>query len=243
MTPPKPAREGSFVLLNYSIKDADTGELYDTNIESVARSVGRSDVSGAFTPLLIVIGEGRFLPNVEKSLIGMEEGEEKTLDLSAEEAYGPYDKSKLRVLSMGRLKKSGIKEVHAGDVIEIGDKRGLVKAVSGGRVQLDFNHPLAGKSLGIEINILRILRKRSDKVIGLASDSFGVSPERFSARLKGGLLEIDLPPLAYSKKDCYLRKLRFLSRVMKYMQDVKEVRFAELFRIPEEERRDSSSQL
>ncbi|RLG42375.1 MAG: peptidylprolyl isomerase, partial [Thermoproteota archaeon] len=77
--------EGSFVLVDYSVEDAETGNLIDTTIEKVAEEkkfTGRDQ----FFPMLVIIGEKRLLPSIEKAIAEMKEGETKTLILKPEEA-------------------------------------------------------------------------------------------------------------------------------------------------------------
>lgn len=231
MAPDKQVKEGSFVMVDYTIRDLQTSEFYATTVETVAKESGEFR-EGEFFPALIVVGEGRLLPSVENSLVGMSEGEKKSLELSPKEAYGAYDKSKLKTMSMRKIKRSGIEDLHPGDIISVEGERGHVKAVSGGRAQVDFNHPLAGKPLQVDVHVSRILRRDDEKIRALASDSFGLNPEKFSVKVKKKVVSVELPPLAYSKRDSYVRKLRFLSRVMRHVPGAERVRFEETFEIP-----------
>ncbi len=226
--------EGSFVLVDYSVEDAETESLIDTTMEDVAKEkkfAGRDQ----FFPMLVIIGEKRLLPSIEDVISKMKEGETKTIVLKPEEAYGPYEESKIVTFSLERIRKAvESNEIKPGVVINIEDKRGVIRSISGGRVKVDFNHPLAGKTLKVVVKLSKLLKTEEDKIKALSSDVFDVDPSKFEVSIKGDTVTIELPKLAYSKRDSFLRKIRLLSTIMKYMPDIKKVRFVETFEIPEE---------
>ncbi len=225
---------GSFLLIDYCVEDAETNELIDTTMEKVAKERNFSGRDQYF-PILVVLGEGRLLPALEKEISTMKEGEERIIVLSPEEAYGSYDESKVVTFSLNRIRRLlGSNDIRPGALIDLEGKRGVIKTVSGGRVKVDFNHPLAGKSLRVMIRVEKVLKKREEKIKALASDIFDVEPSKFETSFKESILTIELPKLAYSKRDCFIRKVRFLSALMKYMPEVEKVRFIETFEMPKQ---------
>jgi FKBP-type peptidyl-prolyl cis-trans isomerase 2 len=100
-----------------------------------------------------VQGQHQLLPALERVVTGMKPGDEKQVELSAEEGFGPYDVKKKKVVPTREL-PAGTKE---GDVLE--DRTGqpaTVKQLSDGSAVMDYNHPLAGKPLSVKIKILRV---------------------------------------------------------------------------------------
>ena len=100
-----------------------------------------------------VQGQHQLLPILERQVTGMRPGEEKTIDLSAEEGFGPYDATKKQTVSKSDLPK-GTKE---GDVIQ--DRAGqsaTVTHLSDGSAVMDYNHPLAGKPVHVRLRIVRV---------------------------------------------------------------------------------------
>ena len=79
-----------------------------------------------------------------------------------------------------------------------------------------------------------MVSRADEKLAILASDVFGLPPEKFSVRVEGEEAEIELPPLAYSRRDSTIRKIRILSRVMKVLPFIRRVRFIETYDIPGE---------
>ena len=135
-------RDGASVKLRYSVK-ADGLPYHDTP-----------------GPISVVIGSGDLLPGVEARLMGRRAGERVSFSLPAAEAFGPRDPDK--VLSFPRERFG----VHA-EGLRPGDKvggmtaqgsaqEGFVTAVDSATVTLDFNAPLAGKTLSVDASIVEV---------------------------------------------------------------------------------------
>jgi FKBP-type peptidyl-prolyl cis-trans isomerase 2 len=100
-----------------------------------------------------VQGQHQLIPALERVVTGMKSGEEKRVELSAEEAFGPYDGTKTKTVPRAEL-PAGTKE---GDVLE--DRTGkpaTVAQLSDTSAVIDYNHPLAGKPLNVKLKILRV---------------------------------------------------------------------------------------
>ena len=136
-------RNGSIVSFEYTLSD-DTGEVLQSN-------------KGA-APVTYTHGNNEILPGLEKGLSAMEIDEEKTIQVTPDEAYGPVD-------------ANGFKEVAKTDIptaaLQVGTPltaRGPqgeellihVSEVKDDTVVLDFNHPLAGKTLTFAVKVLDI---------------------------------------------------------------------------------------
>jgi len=139
----KKIESGKTVTVNYTGK-FDNGEVFDSSLNE-----GRE-------PLHAVLGGGSLIPGFEKGLLGMTEGEKKTLDIEPTEAYGEY----LDGLVTRVPKKSVPAESKVGDVLQSTGPRGTidvtVKEISEDDVKLDANHPLAGRKLIFDVEVLEI---------------------------------------------------------------------------------------
>jgi FKBP-type peptidyl-prolyl cis-trans isomerase 2 len=122
--------------------------------------VERSSDTG---PVEFVVGSNIMPPGFEKALIGMEEGEEKTITMTPEEAFGPRDENLIH-----KVKRSVFGEKiqpKPGMVLGMTLDRGeqphkvpaLVVAVNGEDVTIDFNHPLAGKTIIYKLTLKGIM--------------------------------------------------------------------------------------
>ena len=121
--------------------------------------VERSSETG---PIEFEVGAGTMSPGFEKALIGMSEGEVKAITLSPEEAYGPRDKNLLHTVKKSVLGKNidpkpgmvlGMTLTKEGVPRKI---PALVTGVQGEEVTIDFNHPLAGKTLNYRMTLKKI---------------------------------------------------------------------------------------
>ena len=100
-----------------------------------------------------VQGQHQLLPALERVVTGMKSGDEKKVELSAEEAFGPYDGNKQIAVPKGEL-PAGTKE---GDILEDPTgKQARVAQLSDTSAVMDYNHPLAGKPLIVKLKILRV---------------------------------------------------------------------------------------
>lgn len=109
--------------------------------------------------LLFIQGYGSIISGLEKALYGMVEGEKKAIRVSANDAYGEYDLEQIVPIPISEFPDDF--ELEPGIELEMKDKDGDIvyaRIVSVGktRVKMDFNHPLAGKDLDFEINILSL---------------------------------------------------------------------------------------
>ncbi len=118
------------------------------------------DMSPDGEPLELVLGVGRYLAGFEEAVVGMAEGGRRDLVIPPETAYGHHDGDLVQEIDAGCFPGGQPPEV--GQVFRLGlpeegQTRVEVVAVSGDRVVVDGNHPLAGESLRVEVALLAFL--------------------------------------------------------------------------------------
>jgi len=227
-------QEGDFVLVDVRVEDAETGKVYMTTIEEEAQEAGIYSPDDLYEPMLVVVGEGRIFKRAEESLIGHRAEEEVEVELEPRDAFGEYDPDKERIFPISRLRKAGIKDVVVGDVVRYGDERGVVRSITGGRVRIDFNHPLAGRRIRVWLKPRAILTNASERLRALVARYFDVPIDRVGARVDGDVAEVELPPAAYTRRDAFVRKIRTMSAVMRWLKGLNRVRFVEEYEVPQE---------
>ncbi|MGH7229754.1 MAG: FKBP-type peptidyl-prolyl cis-trans isomerase [Nitrospiraceae bacterium] len=100
-----------------------------------------------------VPGQHQMIPLLEKALTGMKRGEEKRVDLPANEAFGPYDEQKKMAISRDQLPNN----VRPGSVLKTRDGIPfMVIEITDSGAVVDFNHPLAGKHLVFDVKVLSV---------------------------------------------------------------------------------------
>ena len=147
-------KAGDTVQVDY-IGKLENGTVFDTSREDVAKQAGIYVSSRTYAPLAFVVGSGQMIKGFDNGVIGMKVGEEKTIKIPPEEAYGEYDKSKVQAIPIKSLNMTVVPKV--GQVF--GDQYGnqfRVIAVNDTYVTLDANSELAGKTLVFDIKLVSI---------------------------------------------------------------------------------------
>ncbi|HCF60607.1 MAG TPA: peptidylprolyl isomerase [Myxococcales bacterium] len=117
-------------------------------------------------PLSYLHGTAQIIPGLERQLEGMEPGESKQVTIAPADGYGERDPSNVQEVPRTAF---GDRELHEGDeLVAIDDEQNEVpvriEKLVGDKVMVDFNHPLAGKTLHFEVTI-RDVREASDEEI------------------------------------------------------------------------------
>jgi len=142
---------------------ADSGEVFDTTDEKTAKEHGIWDEDQKFAPRIICLGESQILPGLDSNMTGKEPGKEYEFTLQPEEAFGKKDAKLIQLIPTAKFRKEDI-EPEVGMQVTVDDDLGTVKAVTGGRTMVDFNHPLSGKDLSYKVKITRILTEPDEKI-------------------------------------------------------------------------------
>ncbi|ELZ16535.1 FKBP-type peptidylprolyl isomerase [Haloterrigena salina JCM 13891] len=167
-------QEGDFVELEYTAYTADGDQLVDTTDPEVAEEEGVDDQGQEFKPRTIVLGEGHIFGAVEDDIIGSEPGDEGTVTVSAEEAFGEYDPDDVQTVSAEKIDED---DRYPGANVQIDGQQGYISTIIGGRARVDFNHPLAGEDVEYEYEILGEVDDREKQAAGLFEMFLGMEPE------------------------------------------------------------------
>lgn len=112
-------------------------------------------------PVSLVIGDGNLLEGFEKALIGLRAGDRRTVHLPPEDAFGPWNPDNVQLFDTVQFVKTGEGRPEVGTMMEFQDKgggtlAGVVKTVNDDKVEVDFNHPLAGRNVVFEVEIAKV---------------------------------------------------------------------------------------
>ncbi len=141
--------KGEFARITYEGKIKESGEVFDR---------------GENIP--IIIGEGFVIKGLDETLEKMKEGEEKTVEIPPEKAFGERSADLVKLVPLSEFRKNNMNP-YPGMVIRADNLYGRVLSVSSGRVRVDFNHPLAGKKLEYKVKIEKIIKDEKEKVLAL----------------------------------------------------------------------------
>ena len=161
-------KEGDFVRVDYTLKIKESGELFDTTKEDVAKSANKHNSKIKYKPLTVILGAGFVFKSLEEDIKGMKVGESKTVDIAADKAFGPRRADLVKLFPMSDFKQSNI-DVKIGETVTVSGITGKIANISGGRVRVDFNHPLAGKDLVYDLDIKELIDTAENKVRAIVS--------------------------------------------------------------------------
>ncbi|MEM1592462.1 MAG: FKBP-type peptidyl-prolyl cis-trans isomerase [Candidatus Bathyarchaeia archaeon] len=223
-------QKGDFILLNYVARVKETGEVFDTTIEEVAKRERLYREGEVYEPKLVVIGEGWVLKALDESLIGMEVGETKTVEIPPEKAFGPRDPEKVKRVPLKHFTARGITPT-IGMQLEYDGKIATVRAIGAGRVLLDFNPPLAGKTLVYEATVAKKLETPEDKIKALIHRRIPpVEADKFKLAIEGELVTIEMPEDAYYIEGIQVAKRGIALDIQRFFPEVTTVKFIETFK-------------
>ncbi|ABM81378.1 FKBP-type peptidyl-prolyl cis-trans isomerase [Hyperthermus butylicus] len=158
--------DGAFVLVEYTLRVKETGEVIDTTSEEEARKAGVYDPKERYGPRLVIIGEGRLIPGLEKTIKELSPGEEKEVEIPPSEAFGERKPENIKIMPRNVFIRSGVVP-EPGKIVEINGMLAVIRSVTGGRVVVDFNHPLAGKTILARVKLIKLIEDVGEKLLHL----------------------------------------------------------------------------
>ncbi|QGR18726.1 peptidylprolyl isomerase [Stygiolobus azoricus] len=225
-------KDKDFVYIDYVAKIKDTGEIFDTTIEEEAKKANIYDNEKIYKPKLVILGEGAVIKGLEDALYQMSVGEEKEIEIPPEKAYGERDPNKVKTMSLGELRKQGIRPYPNMMLRMSNGSIAVVKSVTGGRVVLDYNHPLAGRTLIYKIKVVKVAETELDKVKALLERYFGSSNvDKFTVEISNDKKEVKItvPKELYLVEDLQSRIYVTAKDIITYVLPDANVLFIETF--------------
>ena len=160
--------KGDVIRLRYTGRIKETGEIFDTTEEEIAKKAGIYKENGVYGPVPIAVGAGHVIKGLDEALEGLEVGKKYEIEVPPEKGFGKRDPKLIKTFTLGQFRRQGIIPFPGMPVeieTESGRKlKGKVLTVSGGRVRVDFNHPYAGKHLIYEVEIVEKIEDPIEKV-------------------------------------------------------------------------------
>jgi len=230
-----PIEKGDFVLINYVGKVKETNDVFDTTIEDIAKKEKLYKEGEIYEPELVVVGEGWVLKALEEGLANFEVGKKASVEIPPEKAFGSRDPEKVRMTPLRRLVAKGISP-QLGMRVEIDGKLAIVRTMGAGRVQLDFNPPLAGKTLIYEVTVEKKLDKKAEKIAALVHRRIpSIDINKFSLKLTQKAFTLTLPEEAFYIEGGQLAKRGIAMDIQKFFPEIAMTNFVESFRKKEAE--------
>jgi peptidylprolyl isomerase len=176
-----------FIEIKFTGK-TEEGEIFDSNIEEDLKKSKKELSEINSKSFIFCLGEGMFLKGVDNFLIGKEIGNYE-INLKPEEAFGKRQQQLVQIIPMKIFKEQKLNPF-PGAIFNFDGKIARVLTVSGGRILVDFNNPLAGKTVNYKLNVLRKVEDLNEKVKALI-DFFFRRNLKFEIKDKKIILEVD----------------------------------------------------
>jgi len=200
---------GDIVLADFDAWIQDTNELFDTTSESTAKENNTFNEKMTYGPQPLIVGKGRLFPGLDESMLKAEIGKDYEVVLTSDKAAGPRDPKLVELHPVREFLKQEI-EPKVGLEVTVKNKPAIITAVTAGRVRLDFNNRLAGRTLKYKYKILEKPSKPTDIVKLLLKMSYGTS-DGFEIEHHGKSYKIKLPDACKYDQRWLLTKFRLVT--------------------------------
>lgn len=224
-------QKGTLVLVDYTAKVKDSNEIFETTREADAKSNSTYDANVKYQPRLISVGESWVLKGLDDALVNTTVGDKLSIEVPPEKGFGTRDPAKIRMIPIRKLGEDAEK-VTVGDTIELDERTGIVRFIGSGRVQVDFNHRFAGKTIVYDLNVIKSLDTDQDKVMGLLKRRFPIEESKIKFEIKGAELDVNVPEEAMMMEGLQIVKRAIANEIFKFVTKLEKVNFIDSYNKP-----------
>jgi FKBP-type peptidyl-prolyl cis-trans isomerase 2 len=154
-TQTKIVANGDTVQVDY-VGKLENGAVFDTSLKAEAAKAGLP-LRPSYSPLEFTVGAGQMIAGFDAGVVGMSEGQEKTVKITPENGYGNRREDMVVVIPIENIGNSA--EVKVGSMLSSSNgATGVVTEIKNGTAKVDFNHELAGKNLVFTIKMVKITK-------------------------------------------------------------------------------------
>ncbi len=217
-------KKGDAIRINY-VGRLESGEVFDLTYEDTAKKENVYNPKIKYGPVPVIVGANFVIKGLEKAISEMNVGDKRSVEIQPDDAFGQRDPRLVRVVSEKEFRSQKV-EPQPGLIVDFGGMKGRIQSVSGGRVRIDFNNPLAGKLLKYEIEIVEQINDPKEKIQGVF-EFFGFRNTEVSIDNKEATVKISLPSEL---------KQKLSSVILDNMPEVEKISFVESFEKKKEEK-------
>ncbi len=222
-------QKGTLILLDYTAKVKDTGEVFETTREADAKSSSLYDANAKYQPRLVSVGESWVIKGLDDALLNTNVGDKLTVEVPPDKGFGIRDSGKVRMIPLRKLGDDAEK-ISVGDAIEIDQRTGIVRFIGSGRVQMDFNHKYAGRTILYDVNVLKSLDTDEEKITGLLKRRLPIDESKLNFKINGSELDIHIPEEAFLVEGLQIIKRAITNDVFKFVSKLEKINFIESYK-------------
>ena len=205
--------DGAIIHVDYDLFSGETGDLIETTREEIAKEHEMHQEGRNYTPMVCIVGSGNLIAGFEAALKEAKVGKEVEVEIAPVDAYGEKDASLVETISIDKLRRAvqDPNSLYLGAPVNINGRQGYLSYLAAGRARIDYNHPMAGKTLKYVFTIVKEVKGKEDKVIGLLESNSGHSG--FEVSFKGDDLSIILPQAMMFDTNAAMLKFRLVTMI------------------------------
>jgi peptidylprolyl isomerase len=220
--------KGSLILLDYTARIKDNGEIFETTIEEDAKKSNLYDPTRKYEPRLISVGEGWVLKGLDEALTSTDVGQKLSVEISPDKGFGERDTNKVRMIPQRKLGEKA-NEVKVGDVIELDDRTGIIRYIGSGRVQMDYNHRLASRVLVYDVNVVKKIESNEDKIKYLLKRRLPLDDEKAKFEYNSDTVVIELSEDISLLDGLQIIKKAVTTDIFKFVNGLNKITFQEVY--------------
>ena len=205
--------DGAIIHVDYDLYSGETGDLIETTREEIAKEHEMHQEGRNYSPMVCVVGTGNLIAGFEAALKDAKVGKEVEVEIAPADAYGEKDPAQVETISIDKLRRSvqDPNSLYLGAPVTIGGRQGYLSYLAAGRARIDYNHPMAGKTLKYVFTVIKEVKNKEDKVLGLLESNTGHSG--FDVSFKGDDLSIVLPQAMLFDTNAAMLKFRLVTLI------------------------------
>lgn len=223
--PERGIKAGDILLADFDAWIQDSNELFDTTSEATAKENNIFNEKSTYGPQPLIVGKNRLFAGLDESLLKAEIGKEYEVVIPPEKGAGARDPKLVELHPIREFLKQEI-EPKVGLEVTVKNRPAIITAVTAGRVRVDFNNRLAGRTLRYKYKIVEKPRKQEELVKLLLKIAYGTA-EGFDVEHHGKNYRIKLSDTCKYDQRWMLAKYRLVT-------DLREVLGAETITFLEE---------
>lgn len=220
--------KGTLILIDYTAKVKDTDEVFETTITEDAKKHSIFEANVKYQPKLVSVGESWVIKGLDDALANAKVGDKLTVDVTPDKGFGDRDPGKVKMIPLRKLGEDAEK-VSVGDVIEVDQKTGVVRFIGSGRVQVDFNHRFAGKTIVYDVNVLKSLDSNEDKVTAILKRHMPVEDEKIVSKVSGNTVDVTIPEDIFGAEGLRVIKHFIQIDLFKFVPTLEKINFVETY--------------
>ncbi len=203
--------EGTIVHVEYDLYNADSGDLIETTREEVAKEHEMHQEGRNYSPLVCVVGAGNLISGFEDSLLEAEADKDVSLEIAPADAYGDKDPEQIETISIDKLLRHvrDPKSLYIGGPVTVDGRQGVLSYLAAGRARIDYNHPMAGRTLKYDYKIVKVIEGKEEKVAALLEANTG--QEGFEVSFDGDDISIVVPQTMLFDPNAAMQKFRLVT--------------------------------